>query len=308
MSADRIVVLGTGGTIAGRGQPGTDLGYVAGQIGVEDLLSGVPELAGVPVACEQVAQIDSKDMRFDVWQSLAARCAHWLAQPDVTGIVVTHGTDTLEETAWFLQRVLAPAKPVVITCAMRPATALVPDGPQNLVDAFTAARHPGARGVLAVCAGVVHGAAEVRKVHTYRLDAFGSGDAGPIGYVEAGRVRQLREWPRSVADPALSDAVARAREWPWVEIVTNHAGAGARTVDALVAAGVHGLVVAGTGNGSLNAAMEQALLRAMGQGLRVVRSTRCLDGEVIVQAGDALPAHPLTPVKARVDLLLELLA
>ncbi len=90
---------------------------------------------------------------------------------------------------------LAPAKPVVITCAMRPATALAPDGPQNLVDAFTVARLPGARGVMAVCAGVVHGAAEVRKVHTYRLDAFGSGDAGPLGYVEAGRVRQLRAWP-----------------------------------------------------------------------------------------------------------------
>lgn len=306
--ADRIVLLGTGGTIAGGGEPGADLGYVAGQIGVEDLLSGVPELARVPVACEQVAQIDSKDMDFGVWQLLAARCAHWLAQPDVAGIVVTHGTDTLEETAWFLQRVLAPAKPVVITCAMRPATALVPDGPQNLVDAFTLARHPGARGVLAVCAGVVHGAAEVRKVHTWRLDAFGSGDAGPLGYVEAGRVRQLREWPRGSADPALLQAVGRERDWPWVEIVTNHAGAGSRSVDALVAAGVQGLVVAGTGNGSLNAAMEQALLRAAGRGLRVVRSTRCLEGEVIAQAGDALPALPLTPVKARVDLLLELLA
>ncbi len=90
--------------------------------------------------------------------------------------------------------------------------------------------------------------------------------------------------------------------------MTNHAGAGSRTVDALVAAGVHGLVVAGTGNGSLNATMEQALLRAMERGVRVVRSTRCLDGEVIVQAGDRLPAHPLTPVKARVDLLLEGLA
>ncbi|WP_440480560.1 asparaginase [Ramlibacter tataouinensis] len=307
MTSNRIVVLGTGGTIAGRGAPGADMGYVAGQIGVGELLAGIPELAGVPVATEQVAQIDSKDMAFGVWQALAARCAHWLAQADVAGIVITHGTDTLEETAWFLQRVLAPARPVVITCAMRPATALVPDGPQNLVDAFAVARHPGAQGVTAVCAGVVHGAAEVRKLHPYRLDAFGSGDAGPLAYVEAGRLRRLRAWPQGSAEAALLDRLARTREWPWVEIVTNQAGAGARTVDALVAAGVRGLVAAGTGNGSLNSEMEQALLRAMDRGVRVVRSTRCLDGEVIGQPGDRLPAHPLTPVKARVDLLLELL-
>lgn len=300
--------MGTGGTIAGRGAPGAELGYVAGQIGVEDLVAAIPELRDVRVVTEQVAQIDSKDMAFGVWQSLAARCAHWLGQADVAGIVVTHGTDTLEETAWFLQRVLAPGKPVAITCAMRPATALVPDGPQNLLDAFTVARQAGARGVMAVCAGVVHGAAEVRKVHTYRLDAFGSGDAGPLAYVEAGRVRQLRGWPQGLSGAGLLDRVLCAREWPWVEIVTNHAGAGSRTVDALVAGGVQGLVAAGTGNGSLNVPMEQALLRAMEKGVRVLRSTRCLDGQVIAQAGDRLPAHPLTPVKARVDLLLELLA
>ena len=308
MSPEGIVVIGTGGTIAGRGAPGAELGYVAGQIGVRELVAGIPELHGVRIDTEQVAQIDSKDMAFGVWQSLAVRCAHWLAQADVAGVVITHGTDTLEETAWFLQRVLAPARPVVITCAMRPATALAPDGPQNLVDAFAVARHAGAKGVMATCAGVVHGAAEVRKVHTYRLDAFGSGDAGPLAYVEAGRVRQLRGWPQGSADSRLLDKVARARDWPWVEIVTNHAGAGSRTVDALVAAGVQGLVAAGTGNGSLNAQMEQALLRAREKGVRVVRSTRCLDGEVIVQSSDRLPAHPLTPVKARVDLLLELLA
>ena len=115
-----------------------------------------------------------------------------LTDPEVRGVVVTHGTDTLEETAFLLQAVLAPAKPVVLTCAMRPSTALVPDGPQNLVDAMQVASEPGARGVVAVCAGQVHSARLVQKVHTYRTDAFDSGDAGPLGLVEAGRLMQRR--------------------------------------------------------------------------------------------------------------------
>jgi L-asparaginase len=275
---------------------------------VRELLAGLPALEGIELVSEQVAQIDSKDMSFAVWQALVARCRHWLEQPQVQAIVVTHGTDTLEETAWFLQRVVAPAKPVVLVSAMRPATALAPDGPQNLVDAFVAARTPGACGVAAVAAGTVHGAADVRKVHPYRLDAFGSGDAGPIAYVEAGAVRQLRPWLAPSSAPDLVDKVLRAKEWPWVEIVQNHAGVDARTVDALLAAGVQGLVVACTGNGTLNAVLEQALVRAQAAGVRVLRSTRCLEGTVIAQPGDALPAHPLTPAKARVDLLLELLA
>ena len=165
VTSDRIVVLGTGGTIAGAAASAHDhLAYRAGELGVAQLLAGLPALAQVPLASEQVAQVDSKDMGPAVWQPLVARCAHWLAQPDVQGIVITHGTDTLEETAWLLQRVLAPAKPVVLACAMRPATALSPDGPQNIVDAVAVVRTPGARGVSAVCAGVLHAAADVRKV------------------------------------------------------------------------------------------------------------------------------------------------
>src|SRR5438132_2292849 len=177
--ADKVVVLGTGGTIAGTAADELDnVGYTAGQLAVAQLVRAVPALAAVAIECEQVAQLDSKDMGHAAWRDLALRCAHHLARPEVAGIVVTHGTDTLEETAWFLQRVLAPAKPVVMTAAMRPATALQADGPQNLLDAVTVARAPGARGVVAVLAGVVHGAREVRKVHPYRVDAFGSGDAG----------------------------------------------------------------------------------------------------------------------------------
>ncbi len=178
------MVLGTGGTIAGTAASAADnIGYTAAQLGIDELLAGVPQLRGHAIEAEQVAQLDSKDMDFATWQLLAARCAHWLSDDGVQGIVITHGTDTLEETAWFLQAVLNPSKPVVMTCAMRPATALTPDGPQNLLDAVAVASTRGARGVVAVCAGAIHSALDVRKVHTYRADAFGSGDAGVLGYV-----------------------------------------------------------------------------------------------------------------------------
>jgi L-asparaginase len=308
VSQQQIVVLGTGGTIAGRSAAGADPhAYQAGQIGVDQLLAGIPVPPGMAAVTEQVAQVDSKDMDFAVWQALATRCRHWLDQPQVRAVVVTHGTDTLEETAWFLQRVLAPSKAVVLACAMRPATALVPDGPQNLADAFTVAATPGVQGVVAVCAGVVHGAADVRKVHPWRLDAFGSGDAGPLAYVEAGAVRQVRAWPAPQATAGLFDKVVRTTQWPWVEMVTSHAGATSRGVDALVAAGVQGLVVAATGNGTLHAELEQALLRAAASSLPVLRSTRCAEGTLIPQAQDSLAAHLLSPAKARVDLLLALL-
>ena len=124
MGQGKIVVLGTGGTLAGAAAtPGDNVGYKAAQFGIGELLARIPSLQGVPIESEQVAQVDSKDMTFAIWRDLAARCAHWLAQDDVAGIVVTHGTDTIEETSFFLQEVLAPAKPVVLTCAMRPSTA-----------------------------------------------------------------------------------------------------------------------------------------------------------------------------------------
>ena len=143
--ARRLAVLGTGGTIAGRATRANDnVGYVAGQVSVADLVGAVPVLQGLSLDVEQVAQLDSKDMGFAVWKALAARVAFHLERPEVAGIVITHGTDTIEETAFFLQSVLRPGKPVVLTCAMRPATALVPDGPQNLSDAVAVARQAGA--------------------------------------------------------------------------------------------------------------------------------------------------------------------
>src|SRR5512139_2308283 len=135
---EKIVVLGTGGTIAGTATgAGDSRNYRAAQLAVGELLAGLPRPGGCEVLSEQVAQVDSKDMDLAVWQQLLQRCLHWLAQPEVRGLVITHGTDTLEETAYLLQTVLAPRKPVVLTCAMRPATALDADGPQNLLDALT---------------------------------------------------------------------------------------------------------------------------------------------------------------------------
>jgi L-asparaginase len=315
MKPQHLVILGTGGTIAGRAANASDnIGYTAGQVGISELLAAIPALpdAGLVIA-EQVAQIDSKDMSFAVWAALAGRVSHFLAQPEVQGIVITHGTDTLEETAYFLQRVCNPAKPVVLTCSMRPATALAPDGPQNLLDAMSVARHAGAQGVVAVCAGTIHSALDVQKVHTYQLDAFSSCDAGPLGYVEEGAVRLLRNWPSAQVGRALSaiENIARLAsldEWPRVEIVMNYAGASGAVVDALLAQRVQGLVVAGTGNGSLHHALEAALLKAQAAGVPVLRATRCLNGRVLPKPGDSIPdSQGLTPVKARVALILRLL-
>jgi L-asparaginase len=306
-SSGRIVILGTGGTIAGTAaSAGDGVGYSAGQLGVGHLVAAVPGLSELDLECEQIAQLDSKDMDFATWQSLAARAAHHLARADVAGVVVTHGTDTLEESAYLLHRVLATAKPLVFTAAMRPATSFCADGPQNLADAVATALDPHAHGVLAVIAGRVWAGAELRKVHTYRVDAFAAGDAGPLASVEEGVLRWWREAPRGQA-LGLAHIARDAAQWPRVEIVMNYPGAGGALVDALVAQGVHGIVAAGTGNGALHRDLEAALLRAQSAGVQVLRSTRCVAGPVL---GETLlrSAGALTAPQARVELLLELLA
>lgn len=311
MGLQKWVLLGTGGTIAGTASEASDnVGYTAAQIGVQTLLQALPGLPEAPGAWEQVAQVDSKDMDFAVWGALAQRCQQHLADPAVRGIVVTHGTDTLEETAWFLHCVLEARKPVVLTCAMRPASALAPDGPQNLRDAVATVLAPGAQGVLVVCAGEVHGAQQVQKVHPYRLHAFGSGDAGPLGWIEEGCVRWAQNGPPEQAGklPVAIESIAPAAAWPWVEIVMSYAGASGAMVDALVRSGVRGLVVAATGNGTLHWALQAALERAQAAGVAVRIASRCPLGRVLPRLEATLPgAQGLSPVKARVSLLLELL-
>ena len=312
MQSKKIVILGTGGTIAGMGiNPLSNIDYAAACVGISQLAGGIAGLGDV--VTEQVTQIDSKDMSFEVWTSLANRVQHHLSQNDVQGVVVTHGTDTLEETAYFLQAVLNPAKPVVLTCAMRPASALVPDGPQNLLDAVTVARHAGAQGVVAVCAGDIHSALDVQKVHTYQLNAFSSGDSGLIGVIEENTLNVFKKWSyaQEIRVQAATENIAilnAVHSWPKVEIVMNYAGADGALVDALLALGVQGLVVAGTGNGTVHQALEAALMKALDQGVRVIRSTRCTQGRVLPRVDDRLPAsNGLSPVKARIEMMLRMM-
>ncbi len=296
-----IVVLGTGGTIAGTAASATDAtGYRAAQLGVQALVDAVPALAGQPLEARQVAQVDSKDMGPAVWRALAHEAAEQLARPEVRGVVVTHGTDTLEETACFLHRVLAPAKPLVLTAAMRPATSLQADGPQNLLDAVTLAGEPGARGVMAVLAGRVFAAEGLRKADAWRLDAF---EGFEVARLENGRVRPLAPWPDGVA-LGLEALAAPPDQWPRVAWITSHAGFDGALVDAVLAAGFDGLVVAGTGNGTLHIDLEAALERARGAGLQVRLTTRCASGRLV----DGPPDQPVGPAQARVALMLELLA
>lgn len=335
-NTNTIMLLGMGGTIAGTGVPGGGaVGYQAGQLAVDVLLQGIAVPAGYGVQAEQVCQLDSKDISDADWRLLAHMCLRHLQNPQVQALVITHGTDTLEETAWFLQQVLPAGKPVVLTCAMRPATALSADGPANLRDALACAAHVGAHAraragwpVMVVAAGQVHGAQAVRKTHAYQVQAFSSGEAGPWGWVEEGWVRWAQPWgifgeATTTADTTHTDrdtetdaAIAPGKPWPdlpplpwpWVEVLTSHAGARAQGVQALLAAGVQGLVVAGTGNGSVHTAWLAALQQARQAGVPVWRCTRCAQGQVVQELGQEDPeVTALSPWKARISLMLQLM-
>lgn len=308
----RFVVLGMGGTIAGRAEQAADnVGYRAGQVRVQDLAAGLPALAGLDLHFEQVAQINSKDMRLTELQALVGRVRAHLADGAVRGIVVTHGTDTIEETAYLLQTLLAPTKPVVLTCAMRPATAVSPDGPQNLSDALAVAAHAGAGGVTVVCAGRVHGAMEVAKVHPYRTDPFDSGDAGVTALVQEGRVQAFRPWPTLARHVHRSAAFLAAPAMPRVAWLSSHADAGAWEVEALLAVApaqrVRGIVVSATGNASLHADLEAALRRAEAAGVRVALANRNGAPPVPYPAQPFADIDGLAPAKARWALALDLL-
>ena len=303
----RVLVLGTGGTIAGvsTGHPAAS-GYTAGVLGIRQLVDAVPGLELLAqLELEQVCNLDSKDFEPALWVRLAERIARWRVEAPCAGCVITHGSDTLEETAYALDCLLPPGAPVVLTGAMRPASALSVDGPRNLYDAVQVAVDAGAagRGVLCALHGRVHGAVDVSKRHPACLDAFDSGERGPLGFVGLRGVRFTRDVPRAHAavftpPPAL---------WPRVELVASHAGADGAVVRALLAAtldgslqpGLRGLVVEGTGLGTVHQALQQALDEAQAQGVRVVLASR---------AG-AVPDGPyegLNPPKVRVRLMLEL--
>ncbi|GAB4089451.1 asparaginase [Hydrogenophaga soli] len=316
MKQRRLLVLGTGGTIAGRSTvAGDNVGYRAGEVSVDDLLTPLQAhlslLDGWTVEAVQVAQLDSKDMDETTWMALAHAVHTAVTDPTVGAVVITHGTDTLEETAYFLSRVVPADKPVVLTCAMRPASALCPDGPQNLLDALAVAVSDEAQGVWVVASGRIHAPDRVTKVHPYQVDAFSSGEAGVVGWVEEAQVRWSGDQPR-----VSRTCVPLAKldpPWPRVEVVFSHGGASASMLASLVDAAptgaadaVQGLVVAGTGNGTIHQAWMPGLTRAMVRGVTVWRTTRCTAGSVVEGAGAAIPAVALPPFKARLELVLHL--
>lgn len=309
-SARHIVVLGTGGTIAGTGShPDQAWRYDAAQLSVEQLVSAVPELGSFNLRCEQVAQIDSKDMNWRVWQALGAALQSHLAQDDVAAVVITHGTDTLEETAYLINALHDGGKPIVLTAAMRPATAADADGPRNLLDACKVAQwaaDQGRGGVVAAMAGKVWAAGQVRKMHSHALDAFDGGGAPAVASILSdGSVLSLVDaWP-SVG--GFGWTCLDAAQPPRVEIITSHADSDGLIVRAVrdAAPDLKGLLVACTGHGTINAPLEAALRQAQAEGVKVWRSSRVAKGGVMPREGDALFAvEGLTAAQARLALVL----
>lgn len=278
----KIVILATGGTIAGSAETGTQAGYSSGQMGVETLIAAVPQIAGLAdVRGEQVANVGSQDMNDEIWLKLAARINTLLASDDVDGLVITHGTDTIEETAYFLNLVVRSKKPVVMTAAMRPATALSADGPLNIYNAVAVAADPEAagRGVLVVINDDIHGARGMTKTSTTDVQTFVSAERGLMGATLYGENRYFRH-PYRIHTADSEFSTEGVNGLPRVDVIYISAGVSPDLIDAAVAAGAKGLVTAGVGNGNMTGGALEAVARAVGKGVVVVRSTRVTSGTV----------------------------
>lgn len=315
-SLPQILLISTGGTIAGAADTEVaTANYRAGCVLVNDLVSSVPAISQYAhVQMETLAQIDSKDMGFALWDELAQRVSQAQMDDQIHGIVIIHGTDTLEETAFFLQLSVALKKPLVLVGAMRPATALSADGPLNLVHAIRLASDSRATksGVLVLLNQQFFAAHEITKVHAHSLDAFAAPGQGPIGRLVDREIVWMRV-PLSIPLPVFSPLNQRGQSvWPWVEIVTHGVGVDGRTIPPLLQAGVNGFVLAGTGMGTLSETLAFTLQEAIAAGAIVVRASRCLIGPVLHDLGaedstlGTIAAGWLTPQKARVLLLLGL--
>jgi L-asparaginase len=310
-----VVVLATGGTIAGAAATDVQAGYTSGQVGVEQLLAAVPQAKKLAVLRgEQVSNIGSQDMNDEVWLKLARRINELVGMPDVAGIVITHGTDTIEETAYFLNLVVKSKKPVVLTAAMRPSTALSADGPLNFYNAVAVAANKEAagRGVLIVVNDWIHGASSLTKTSTTAVQTFLSPLWGLIGTVAYGEAEFFRgPVGRNTADSEFSlDGVTAL---PRVDIIMAHENMDGALIDAAVAAGAKGLVIAGVGNGNMTEAAVKALAAQAKKGIVCVRSTRVTTGRVgrNVELDDDklgfVASLGLNPQKSRVLLRLALL-
>ena len=277
-----VVVLATGGTIAGAAGSDVQAAYKSGQVGVDQLLAAVPQTKKIAtLRGEQISNIGSQDMNDEVWLKLARRVNELAAMSDVAGIVITHGTDTIEETAYFLNLVVKSRKPVVLTAAMRPSTALSADGPLNFFNAVAVAANKDAsgRGVLVVVNDWIHGASSLTKTSTTAVQTFLSPVRGLIGTVAYGEVEFYRgPVGRNTVNSEFSlDGVTAL---PRVDIIMAYENMDGALIDAAAAAGAKGLVIAGVGNGNMTEPAVKALAAQSKKGVVSVRSSRVLTGRV----------------------------
>src|SRR4030095_337084 len=310
----RVIILATGGTIAGVGASADRAGYEAGKIPVDQLVGAIPTVKKIAtITGEQISSVGSQDMTIDIWKKLAIRINEIITKKQADGIVVTHGTDTQEETAYFLDLVVPSEMPVVLTGSMRPSTAISADGPKNLYDAITVAIDPKSkgRGVLVSFNEGIFDAREVMKLSTTKTNAFGSPNTGPVGQAYDGRVEYYSSSDRE-GNPKKPIVLTPDTKLPRVDIVYMYADAPADQIDLLISKKVAGIVIAGVGNGNVNKAYMDGIKRAVAAGIIVCRASRTPSGRVVLhdEINDdelgTIVSDDLTPQKARVLLMLAL--
>jgi len=310
-----IVILATGGTIAGAGGSGTQAAYTSGAVTIDAMLAAVPGIRDLAnIKGEQISNVGSQDMTMDIMLTLAKRINVLLAQNDIDGVVVTHGTDTMEETAFFLNLVVKSQKPVVLVGSMRPSTAVSADGPLNLFDAVAVAADPSAtgRGVLVVMNDWIHGAHSLTKTSTTVVHTFMSPLRGLVGVSTYGK-NDFYNTPQWKHTAESEFDISRITKLPRVDILYAYTDMSADLINASVANGAKGIVIAGVGNGNMNKATLEAAGRVAKQGVVVVRSSRVTTGSVgrNVEVNDDdmnfVASDELNPQKARILLMLALL-
>lgn len=309
MSTPRITILATGGTIAGSAGSALSRGYRAGQIGIAEMVAAARELGlDADLSGEEIAAVGSQDIGWREWQALHGAIAQAIVDPAVDGVIVTHGTDTAEETAWLLDLTLPAGKPVVLVGAMRPADAVGSDGMRNFANAVRVAGDAQAhgRGVMVVMGDAVYAASDIRKAATSNIDAFKGFPRGPLGLVNPASL----DWFGPAAKAGEPARFAWPAALPRVEIVYAHADMDAAPVRSALATGAQGLVLAGLGQGNASAPVLAALAEAVQSGVPVVRASRVDEGyvdrnvEVDDDAHGFLAARSFNPQKARVLLQL----
>jgi len=310
----RIKILATGGTIAGQGASANRSAYTAGELPIGDLIAAVPGIEKVAeITGEQIANVGSQDMSVDIWVKLNRRINEIFKNNEADGIVITHGTDTQEETAYFLCLTVRYDKPVVVTGSMRPATAMSADGPKNLYDAVVvaAAKETAHSGVLLAFSENIFSPRDVAKTSTTHVSAFSAPNSGPIGQVYDGEVVMYQTQLRKTNKSTPFD-ITGLTSLPEVAVVELFADAPATGINAYAAAKVKGIITAGLGNGNLNKANTAAVSEAVKNGITVVRASRIISGRVTLldETDDAklgtIVADDLSPQKARILLMLGL--